>query len=304
MLAALIGTGAGLPYLARKLAIRTSTIRLALAACALAACAVMISSCSGGSTPCGSTEHEKSSGGSWVCSFEDDFSGTTLDPAKWQVMTTATTGFTQPSRECYVNDPAHIKVADGLLTLTATKLSSPVPCGSMTSLYLSGMIFTKHRFAQTFGRFEVRAKLPPGTGFQPALWMYPQDLAYGDRSGEIDIAESFGAPNVVSPHIHMRDSAGVDRAPGAYCQVANPSETFHTYAVEWLPSNGFRFLYDGVPCMTLPSWDPGAPLVAPQPFDKPFFILLQLGLGFGANAPTAGTHFPQSLEIDYVRAWK
>jgi beta-glucanase (GH16 family) len=165
------------------------------------------------------------------------------------------------------------------------------------------MIFSKDRFAQTYGRFEVRGKLPPGTGFQPALWMYSQDLAYGDRSGEIDLAESFGTPDLVSPHIHMHDAADVDHSKGAYCHVANASDAFHTYALEWLP-NEFRFLYDGVPCMIVRNWHPAPPLVAPQPFDKPFFILLQLGLGYGANAPSDSTNFPASLVIDYVHAWR
>jgi beta-glucanase (GH16 family) len=253
-------------------------------------------------TPCG-PEIEKSSGGYWVCTFDDEFSGTSLNPAKWDAVTTATTGFTSGG-ECYVNDPQHIGVSDGHLTLTATKLAGPGHCGPTASLYRSGMVTTRYRFAQTYGRFEVRAKLPPGTGFQPALWMYPRDLAYGDRSGEIDIAEYFGAPDVVSPHIHVHDAAGVDHAPGADCHVPGASASFHTYAVEWLPSSGIRFLYDGVPCLTLGTWDPGPPLVAPQPFDKPFSMNLELALGSGANAPTAGTPFPGKLLIDYVRVWR
>jgi beta-glucanase (GH16 family) len=238
-----------------------------------------------------------------VCTFDDEFSGTALNPAKWDAVTTATSWFSSAG-ECYVNDPAQIKVAGGHLTLAATKLSSPAPCGPITSAYRSGMITTKYRFAQTYGRFEVRAKLPGGTGFQPALWMYPRDMAYGDRSGEIDIAEYYGTRNIVSPHVHAHDAAGVDQAPGAYCHVANAAESFHTYTVEWLPSNGIRFLYDGTLCMTLRTWNPGPPLVAPQPFDKPFFINLQLALGFGANAPTTSTPFPSDLVIDYVRVWK
>ena len=269
---------------------------------ALAIGVVAISSCSGASTPCG-PPIEKSSGGQWDCTFADDFDGTTLNPAKWQAVSTATTGFTQASHECYIDDPAHVRVAGGLVTLTATKLPSPGACGQLTTPYFSGMISSKDRFAQTYGRFEVRAKLPAGTGFQPALWMYPQELAYGDRSGEIDIAESFGAPDTVSPHIHLHDAAGTDHPQGTDCHVANASGGFHTYAVEWLPDE-FRFLYDGKPCMTIRNWRPTPPLVAPQPFDRPFFILLQAGLGYGPNAPGAATPFPGSLQIDYVRAWR
>jgi beta-glucanase (GH16 family) len=268
---------------------------------ALVAFTAAISSCSSDSTGCEPIKAE-GSGREWVCTFDEEFGGATLDRAKWQVMTTATLGFTQTAGECYVDDPEHVKVADGLLTLTATKLSGPTPCGPRTTGYESGMVFTKDRFAQTYGRFEVRAKLPRGVGFQPALWMYPQHTAYGDRSGEIDIAESFGAPDAVSPHIHVHDAAGVDHAQGTDCHVAGASESFHTYTVEWLPQE-IRFLYDGVPCFVTRRWDTGPPLVPPQPFDQPFFILLQLGLGYGPNAPSASTPFPGVLQIDYVRAW-
>ena len=269
----------------------------------LTAVAVSASGCSGASSPCGPRVETKS-GDEWVCTFADDFGGTALDRSKWQVAKTATIGFTQSAHECYVDDPAHVKVADGRLTLTATKTRHPAPCGKVfASPYESGMIFSKDRFAQTYGRFEVRAKLPPGSGFQPALWMYPQDLAYGDRSGEIDIAESFGTPDLVSPHLHLRDAMGVDHSRGAYCHVANDSGSFHTYTVEWDPAE-IRFLYDEVPCLVVQNWRPAPPLVAPQPFDKPFFMLLQLGLGYGANAPGPGTHFPSRLQIDYVRAWR
>jgi beta-glucanase (GH16 family) len=267
----------------------------------LAILTTTISSCSGGSSPCG-PGLESDSGAEWTCTFADDFAGSTLDPSKWQVAKTSEIGFTQSAGECYVDDPAHVKVADGLLTLTATKLAAPVPCGPLRSRYLSGMVFSKDRFAQAYGRFAVRARLPRGGGFQPALWMYPQDLAYGDRSGEIDIAESFGAPDTVSPHIHAHDATGTDHPQGANCHVAGASVSFHTYTVEWEPQL-IRFLYDGVPCTTIRGWSTGAPLAPPQPFDQPFFMLLQLGLGYGANAPSPATPFPGRLQIDYVRAW-
>jgi beta-glucanase (GH16 family) len=273
----------------------------------LVACVAAISSgCATKSvtTACGATEAQKDSGGYWVCTFGDDFDGTTLDPGRWEAVTTAAAGFSQAG-ECYVDDPSHIKVGDGVLTLTATKLPSPAPCGPITSQYQSAMITTKASFAQTYGRFEVRAKLPEGSGFQSAFWLYPRDLAYENRSGEIDVAESFGArPDVVSPHIHLLDANGVDRGQGAYCDVSNSGGSFHTYAVEWLRSEGFRFVYDGVPCMTVSGWDPGTPLAAPQPFDQPFYMLLQLALGYGGNAVTISTPFPATYVIDYVRAWK
>lgn len=279
-------------------------VRLARLFCVVVAAliAMAIASCSGNSPSCGA-KVRNGSGGEWTCTFSDDFDGHTLDSSKWQVAKTSQIGFTQSAGECYVDDPSNVRVAGGMLTLTATKLAVPARCGPTSTPYLSGMVFSKDRFAQAYGRFEVRAKLPRGAGFQPALWMYPQELAYGDRSGEIDIAESFGATDTVSSHLHVHDATGADHPQGADCHVIGASSSFHTYTVEWEPHQ-IRFLYDGVLCTTIRGWDTGPALVPPQPFDRPFFLLLQLGLGYGVNAPSPTTPFPGRLQIDYVRAWK
>jgi hypothetical protein len=73
--------------------------------------------------------------------------------------------------------------------------------------------------------------------------------------------------------------------------------------VIWLPTS-LRFVYDGVTCLDIPTWTPGAPLVAPQPFDKPFFMLLQLALVYARNTPVASSPFPARFVVDYVRAWR
>jgi beta-glucanase (GH16 family) len=272
---------------------------------ALLVCAVGASSAAGAvSTSCGKGKIKKSSGqGFWNCTFGDDFKGTALNRSNWDVMDTATMGLTMAG-ECYVDDPANVRVGGGFLTLRATKLASPASCGWFSSPYRAGMVFTGSKFAQTYGRFEVRGKFPQGTGFASGFWMWPRDMSYGDQSGEIDIAEHYGAyPGLVAPSIHIKYN-GTDRGKTSYCNVANPGGQFHTYAVEWLPLGGFKFLYDGVPCMTFTSWDPGAPLSFPQPFDKPFFLALTLGLGWAENSVSQSSPFPAEFVVDYVRAWR
>jgi beta-glucanase (GH16 family) len=253
---------------------------------------------------CG-TKVLKSSGGYWACTFADEFSGSTLNRSKWSVMLTAQSGFSH-AYECYVDDPSTVSVANGSLRLTARKLESPGWCGSLFQTpYVSGMVHTKDAFSQTYGRFEARIKFPTGTGFHSAWWMWPRDMAYGSQSGEIDIAEHYGAyPTIVSPYIHINDD-GAERGQGAYCDVAGAETGFHTYTVEWLPSGAFKFIYDGKTCMTFSGWNPGDPLTSPQPFDQPFFLVLtQALMGWGENAVTADSPFPATTQVDYVRAWK
>ena len=98
--------------------------------------------------------------------------------------------------------------------------------------------------------------MPTGAGFHSAYWMWPRDMAYGHRSGEIDIAEWYGVyPDVVSPTLHMRDLLSFDHPVNTWCPVPDAEEAFHTYAVEWQPQS-FTFYYDGDPCLTVPGWDP------------------------------------------------
>jgi beta-glucanase (GH16 family) len=276
---------------------------LALCLITAAALASVPGTAAAATTDCGSTQIPDPSGGYWTCTFGDDFSGTSLNPANWQALTTATSGFSQAG-ECYVNDPAHVQVGGGDLTLTATRSARAQRCvGAWSTRYQSGMVVSKDLFSQAYGRFEARVKFPQGTGFQSGYWMWPQDMAYGSSSGEIDVAEYYGAyPSLVFPHTHIKDASGADHGQGAYCNVTDPSGTFHTYAVEWLPTS-IKFIYDGATCLNITSWDPPAPLVFPQPFDQPFFMILQLALGYGANAPNLRSRFPAQYVIDYVRAW-
>jgi beta-glucanase (GH16 family) len=276
---------------------------ISLAALALVACLSALPASAASAAPsCGKGKIKKSTGGYWTCSFGEDFNGTSLNRSAWQPMTTATMGLSHAG-ECYVDDPSHISVGNGQLTLTATKQSSPANCGWFQTPYQSGMVFTN--FAQTYGRFEARVRFPKGHGFASGWWMWPKNMTYGEKSGEIDIAEHFGAyPDYVNPFVHIRDSSRGELGKTAYCSVADPSGQFHTYTVEWLPLKGFRFIYDGVTCMTMSSWDPGSPLTFPQPFDQPFFMALTLSLGYGENSVTDSTPFPGKMNVDYVRAWK
>jgi beta-glucanase (GH16 family) len=250
----------------------------------------------------------KRDGTPWVCTFDDEFDGGSLSPV-WTRVTTATTGF-RGGQEC--NQASGVDVRDGLLVLTASRSPSPRACGRYTTDFDSGMVWTKGTFAQAYGRFEMRAKLPDGLGLQSAFWMLPANPRGTGRYeyGEIDIAEKWGNyPNFVDPHLHYVRTPD-SPAGGAACKIADSAAAFHTYALEWTPVR-MRFDYDGTTCWST-DWQPQAgyaPIGAqpPVPFDQPFYLILQLAVGGAktpANVPTASTHFPVSMEVDYVRVWK
>lgn len=260
---------------------------------------------------CGGVRPAKPGGGRYTCTFTDDFNGSTLDTSKWTATDTSTNGFTtgygSATPDCYTSDPRNVSVSGGYLHLTSRVEASSFLChspyGDFTTNKTAGAVVSWGKFAQTYGRFEFRAKFPSNSGsdFDSALWMHPQNQIYGawPKSGEIDVAEWFGdgyGTNPVFPSVHY---AGEDKtkSTGRKCVVPGAATQYHNYAVNWTATTMY-FYYDNTLCFQH-SWTPDAPLVAPQPFDQAFnLVMTQTG---GYNRP-AGTNV--TLDLDWVRAWK
>lgn len=257
--------------------------------------------------PCG-VLLPKPDGGTWACTFSDEFAGTALDRTKWVPQRTASSGFS-PGGACFVDDPANVSVANGVLRLTARRKLLPFNCqtsGGRTfrTNVTSGSVSTFTKFSQTYGRFEVRAKFPATKvkGLQEAIWLWPDVPKYGPwpYSGEIDIAEVFSLHNDRAiPFIHYASTNFVDMTDN-YC-LLNPAQ-FHSYVAEWSETR-IRIIYDGNVCIDH-EISPLAPLAAPQPFDHPFMVAITQALGVSPNAYDAKTPLPATTEVDYVRVWE
>jgi beta-glucanase (GH16 family) len=263
-------------------------------------------------SPCGASI-PKATGGTWQCTWADDFDGTGLDRTKWVPQTTGASGFTDGT-SCFVDTPDNVSVGDGVLTLTARKEAAPFTChdpshGDYTTQYTTGMVSTYRLFSQAYGRFEVRAKLPPAAvaGLQESFWLWPDNpIKYGyvwPQSGEIDIAEIYSRyADRAIPYVHYVPATVDPNVTNNYCLVDDISR-FHTYAVEWTTST-ITIIYDGQTCL-VDSWNPASPLVKPQPFDQPFMVALTQALGVGGNAfDPATTPLPAVTQVDYVHVWK
>jgi beta-glucanase (GH16 family) len=253
----------------------------------------------------------KATGGLWQCTLDEEFDGTTLNRNLWVPITTAASGF-HSGPECLVDTPDNLSVGDGALTLTVRKEAAPFTCqdadsGPFTTQYTSEQIATYGTFAQAYGRFEIRARVPntPIPGIQESFWLWPNDQAkYGPwpQSGEIDIAEMFSRWNDHAfPYIHYNNYQ--DYNVTTYnCAIADLGQ-YHTYALEWTPDT-LTIIYDGQTCL-VDNWNPLSPQVKPQPFDQPFIIALTQLLGVEPNPfDPATTPLPASTQVDYVRVWK
>jgi beta-glucanase (GH16 family) len=88
-------------------------------------------------------------------------------------------------------------IADGSCTSTSNTscvVTSDMVKGSMIPPVRSARLSTQGKKSIKYGRVEVVAQLPQGDWLWPAIWMMPENSAYGiwPRSGEIDIMESRG----------------------------------------------------------------------------------------------------------------
>ena len=255
-------------------------------------------------TSCGGL-YFKPGGGVYKCTFDEEFKGSSLNTNNWLVQTTAATGFS-PGGECFVNNPNNVRVSGGYLNLTVRREAAPFVCpspsGNFVTQYTSGTVSTWGKFAQAYGRWEIRAKFPAATvaGLQESLWMLPPMPKYGKWpwSGEIDIAESYSQyANYAVPYFHYVWLT--DLSPTKLCKISVGD--FHKYVLEWT-TDSLKVSIDGATCID-DAWNPSPPLVKPQPFDQPFMVALSQALGVGANAPTAATPLPATTQVDYVKVW-
>jgi beta-glucanase (GH16 family) len=264
----------------------------------------------------------------WRLVWSDEFNGpdtSAPDPRNWTYdIGVGGDGWGNKELEYYTNSPRNVTIRGGNLVITAIKekyTGPDVPLGNsqdsqaagqsakqVTREYTSTRLKSQGLFAQTYGRFEARIKIPHGQGVWPAFWMLGSDIdkVAWPRSGEIDIMENIGKePSKVHGSIHGPGPSppGTDDMTGTYALPEGESfaDAFHIYAVEWEPKAIRFYVDDHLYETTTPS---GMPHATGWVFDHPFFVLLNLAIGGDwPGSPDASTQFPQEMLVDYVRVY-
>jgi beta-glucanase (GH16 family) len=221
--------------------------------------------------------------GDWKLTFDDEFSGTSLDTAKWSTGWYGS-GITPPvnsaEENCY--DPAQVSVGGGTLDLTLIRKSED--CGASNAVYAAGLVSTQGKFSFTYGFIEARVWLPAMTGDPGEVANWPAVWADGQNwpeDGEIDVVEGLGGG--VCAHFHgPADPSGV--------RVGCPSGTYaggwHTFAADWEPGN-VTYYYDGADIGSVTSGITSAPM----------FLVLSYGTEKLVQAPL-------TMRVDYMRVWQ
>jgi beta-glucanase (GH16 family) len=256
----------------------------------------------------------------WELFWSDEFDGPALDETKWTAESSSF-GDANGEEQCYT--PDNVLLGNGLLTLEARRGYTECAEGGSAE-FSSGMIRSRDKFFTTFGRFEMRAKLPAGQGMWPAFWMLSNNYPYGKggRSGEIDIMEAIGSePQKMVATAHWTyDKCGwaCSRLGEEYVLPgSSTTEDFHVYAVEWTPRH-IQWVVDDHVIYAMGegerrNWGAAAErasadsLPFPAPFDEtnPMYLLLNLAVGGVMSGEVdESTPFPARYEIDYVRVYK
>jgi beta-glucanase (GH16 family) len=245
-------------------------------------------------------------GGGLNLVWSDEFDASQLDPEVWffergDGSQYGIPGWGNNELQYYLEDSARLE--NGLLVITAREED----VGGKR--FTSARINTRDRFAFRYGRVEARMRLPGGQGLWPAFWLLPQDDVYGGwaASGEIDIMEAVnlggaGANNIHGT-IHFGGGWPNNQSTGSsYLVATDATAEFHTYALEWDPTE-LRWYVDDVLYAMQNAWSTtGGPY--PAPFDQPFYLLLNVAVGGDfPGAPNATTEFPVTMEVDWVRVY-
>jgi len=175
-----------------------------------------------------------------------------------------------------------------------------------TAQYTSASLTTKGITEWTYGKIEVKAKLPKGVGQWPAIWMLGENKKEvgWPKCGEIDIMEHVGFnKDTVFGSIHSESYNHIKRTQktnGVF--IDQPYDKFHVYSIEWTPEK-ITFLLDEVIYLHI---DNEHKTTNEWPFDQNFCLKLNNAIGgmWGAQKGIDDSVFPQQMVFDYVRVYQ
>ncbi len=223
----------------------------------------------------------------WNASFNYDTSGQSADDG-WQVNPN-NSGTSDSSLNPFV-------VSNSILNIQVKPAPSAFSGVTGGKPYLCGILMTQDKFSQTYGYFEMRAKLHSVPGLLSAFWLLPQSGAWPPEMDIEEIASRNPTLDIMTMHTNDGSNPGTNPP---WTTVANTSTGFHTYGFEWT-TNTCTWYFDGVVISTCPT---------PSDCHQPFYIIMSNYVGkadgtswFGAGPPSSGP-WPNSMQVDSISVW-
>ena len=209
---------------------------------------------------------------------------------------TGSDGWGNGEAQFYTDRPENVYVDNGTLKIHAKRESYN------GSQFTSARLKTEGRLEFTYGKIEVRAKLPIGGGTWPAIWMLGADFQTigWPACGEMDMMEHVGNnPGLIQAAVHSPSSFGDTQNKGA-TTVNGVSDDFHIYELEWT-ENALKFGVDGNNYYT---YEPGVKDANTYPFNKDFFLILNVAIGGALGGEIDSAFSEGTMEVDYVRVYQ
>ena len=254
-------------------------------------------------TPTTLTQNTK--GSSWEIVWSDEFDTENVDTTKW-TYDVGDWGWGNNELQYYTEGrEENARIEDGNLIIEARK-------GDLGNEWTSARLTTRGKTSFLYGRIEFRAKVPSYKGNWAAGWTlgdeYVDELSW-PYCGEIDILESVGFEmddETGNGIAHASTHCGayyfkLGNQPTGIIEVENMNNSYHIYAVEWLPTGIHEYVDDRLyasynDTSTDLSW----------PFSKPQNIILNLAMGggWGGEHGIDESVSSQKMIIDYVRVYE
>ena len=169
--------------------------------------------------------------------------------------------------------------------------------------FTSTKIISADKQLVQYGRIDVRAKLPKGQGYWPAIWLLGRNLPQvgWPKCGEIDIMEMIGGADrekTVHGTAHWYKDGHVSSG-GSKTKEIGLDESFHVFtilwdeeAIEWYIDDQFYYRLDITEDHQ-------------TEFHAPFYFIINLAVGGNwPGNPDNSTVFPARMYVDYVRAFR
>ena len=245
--------------------------------------------------------------GAWVQTLNENFDGNKLNEKLW------TPRFPwdgpQPGQlQRYA--PQNVIVADGVVSFKSEKLhghenNDPA---RPTREYTSGLIQSYDKFAQLYGYFEARVKLPTARGLWPAFWMMPdrgaasglnqwQRRDTGKGAMEIDILEHLSewGPGRNNVALHWDGYGDKHQAWGSSHVYFGPTpDGWHNFGLLWEPGKLTWFI-DGKKVVEYAN---------ERVSNVPSYIKLNTQMGGWATKDVDLSKLPDYFKVDHVRVWQ
>lgn len=249
----------------------------------------------------------------YTLAWSDEFSGTEIDTLTWGFERGDGTG-TAPGRgwgnnelQIYTDVPENAKIemdseGNSVLTITARKETVMVD-GTETDSFTSARLTTEFLKSVRYGKIDIRAKLPQGQGFLPAIWLLGDNRPEVEwpGSGEIDMVELIGnRPERVFSTIHYVNDEFIYVIEPQGEVVLNAekfSDDYHLFTLDW-DETSLTYSLDGTAYHTEFIEDDMLE------FRRSFNIILNIAVGGNLpGSPDETTVFPQHMYVDYVRVY-